>query len=203
MFTELVKYTTEPVRWEFKIDGIRVGNIGTPQLLDWRALRETIADKLTRVVPLIKNSEWERILQPLMKDARINEAPDDASVSGFIRDRLREFASKADLANKGEDKADRKALLRGLPVVQVIEGIRAVVWRGADFVNFLKRTKSEEIKGVNLFFAIKDIGVGHSRIRVPSAKSGEDNINVYFMPVKEVMKNQDVDAEPATFKSDL
>jgi len=202
-FTELSKYLTEPVRWEMKIDGRRIGNIGTPQLLDWRAMREIITDRLNKIVPMIKNNEWERILSPLMKEVRIVETPDDASVTGVMRDRLREFASKTDLMNKGEDKADRKALLRGLPVVQKLEGERSVVFRAQDFVNYLKRTKSEELKGVNLWFAVRDLGVGHTRIRVPGAATGENNINVWFLPMKEVLLSGEQDAEAPTYKSEL
>lgn len=201
VFTNLVKYMSEPIRWEFMIDGVRIGNVGTQQLLDWRSIREIVAERLTRVVPLIKPQEWERILHPLMQGARIVDTPDDASVGGVIREKLREFASKADLLNKGEDKDDRKALLRGLPVVQIMEGDRAVVFRGQDFINYLKRTKSEELKGVNLWFAVKDAGVGHSRIRIPGPDN--DNINVWYVPVKQVMMSLEHKAKAPKFESDL
>jgi hypothetical protein len=193
MFTDLCKYVTEPVRWEIKIDGRRVGNISTDDLLDWRAMRKMTAEKLTKVVPMIKNQEWERILAPLMKDARVIDAPDDASVAGVVRERLREYASKTDMMNPGEDTNDRKALLRGMPVVQKIRGERFVLFRAQDFVSYLKRTKSEELKGVNLWFAIKDLGVETMRIRVPGAAKGENNINVWGLPAKEALV-EDVDA---------
>lgn len=195
-FSDLVKYNSEPVRWEIKIDGVKVTGIQTEALLDWRAIRSLIADRLTKVVPLMKNMEWERILQPLMKEARIIDTPDDASIAGTIRERLREFASKTDLLNKGQDKEDRKALLRGLPVIQVMDGDRSVVFRSQDFVNYLKRTKSEELKGVALWLAVKELGVMHRRIRVGS----DNNINVWYLPVAAV---RGVDAEKPEYKSEL
>jgi hypothetical protein len=197
-FSDLVKYMTEPVRWEIKIDNVRVFNLGTPALLDWRMMRELIAERLTKIVPMIKAGEWERILQPLMAQARIVETPDDASVNGVVRDRLREFAAKTDLFSRGEDKEERKALLRGLPVVQVQDGERCVLFRGQDFVNYLKRTKSEELKGVNLWFAVKEIGVGHTRVRV----TGKENINVWYLPVSQVLHGGE-SAEPPKFVSEL
>lgn len=195
-FSELVKYMSEPIRWEMKIDGIRITNVMTPQLLDWRAMREMIADRLTRIAPMIKPQEWERILMPLMKEARIVEVPDEASINGVIRDRLREFAAKTDLISKGEDKEERKALLRGLPVIQRHDGERCVMFRANDFVNYLKRTKSEELKGVNLWFAIKELGVQHTRIR-----AGDENINVYYFPVSQVLNG--LTAEPPAFRSEI
>lgn len=184
-FGNLVKYLSEPVRWDVEIDAVRISNISTESLLDWRAIRQLVAERLTKVVPMIKNQEWERILAPMMKEARIVETPDDASVSGVIRSRLREFCSKTDLANRGESTDDRRALLRGLPVVQRISvdgtADRYVLFRGEDFVNYLKRTKSEELKGVNLWMAIKEITT-HTKVR-----AGDQNINVWTVPVAEVV----------------
>lgn len=183
-FGSLVKYASEPVRWDLEVDNVRITNIGTEDLLDWRAIRKLVAERLTKVIPLIKNQEWERILAPMMKEARIVETPDDASISGVIRARLREYAAKTDLTNKGENTADRVALLRGLPVVVAssIDGIkdRYVCFRGEDFVNYLKRTKSEELKGINLWMAVKEICM-HTKMR-----AGDQNINIWAVPVKEV-----------------
>lgn len=202
IFTDLTKYMTEPVRWDLKIDGTPIRNIKTVQLLDWRAMREMVADRLTKIVPMIKGQEWERILHPLMATARIIEAPDDASVSGFIRSRLIEFASKADLMNKGQDKNDRKALLRGLPVVQVLDGDRCVVFRAQDFVAFLKRTKSEELKGVDLYMACKQAGIGHTKFRIPDVKA-DANINVWYLPVKDVQQALGGEADAPTYRSEM
>lgn len=194
-FSDLVKYLSEPIRWEISIDGVKVVNLMTEQILEWRNLRTIIAERLTRVVPLIKNNEWERVLHPLMQNVRIVEAPDDASVAGVIRERLREFAHKTDLFSHGKDVEERKALLRGLPCVQVIDGERCVVFRAQDLVLYLKRTKSEELKGVNLWFAVKEVGVLHSKIRC-----GEHNINVWFLPVSSVVGPS---RERTEFKVDL
>jgi len=196
-FGGLTKYLSEPVRWDISVDGHVISNISTAQLLEWRIMRELIADHLTRIVPVIKPVEWERILGPLMAEARIVEAPDDASITGLIRERLREFASKTDLTRRGENIEDRKALIRGLPVVQFLDGERMVVFRGQDFVNYLKRTKSEELKGINLWFAVKKLGVQHNKMR-----AGDHNINVWYIPVSEIMKDK-AEVESPEFKTDL
>lgn len=194
-FADLTKYVTEPVRWEISIDGRKISNITTDDLLDWRAIRKMVADRLTRVVPMIKNQEWERILHPLMATARIIEAPDDASISGAMRDRLREFCAKADLMSKGQDPSERKVLLRGLPVVQDLDGERVIVFRGKDFQDFLKRTKGDELKGVNLWMAIKDMGTQTTKIRI-----GDQTINVWTLPLKQALRD---DADPLSFKSEM
>lgn len=178
-FSDVVKYLSEPIRWELQVDGKKISNISTAQLLDWKYMREMIADSLTRIVPMIKNQEWERILQPLIVQARMVDVPREASISGVVRARLAEFASKTDLTAGGTDMASRKSILRGMPCVVDIHGQREVAFRAQDFINYLKRTKSEELKGTNLWFAIRDSGVTHQRLRVDSKKS----INVWTMPI--------------------
>jgi hypothetical protein len=199
LFSEVTKFLTEPVRWSIKIDGQTVTNISTEQLLDWRWMRVMAAERLTKVVPLIKNQEWERLLQPLMREARIVDAPDDASVSGAMRERLREFAAKCDLVNDhGTDKEARKSLLRGLPCIQVVDSDRCVVFRGQDFIAYLKRTRSEELKGVNLWFAVKDMGVRQGKMRIK-----DQLVNVWHIPVNMVQQAADRLAEPETFESEI
>ncbi len=196
LFSDLTKYQTDPVRWEIKIDGRTLTNIETENLLDWRFMRTAIAEKLTRVVPMIKNQEWERILQPLMQEARIVEAPEDAGPAGFIRSRFRDFAAKARDLRGNKNINDRQALLRGLPIIQTIDRVRQVVFRQDDFVQFLKRTKSEELRGVNLYFAIRELGVQHTKMRV----SGDKSINVWYLPADEAALP---DSDLIEFKSEL
>jgi len=196
-FSDLVKYSTEPIRWEIMISGKRVSNLSTQQLLDWRIMREMVAERLMRVVPMIKAAEWERMLSPLMESVRLVDAPDDASVSGVIRMKLKEFAAKTDLMNKGQNIDDRKALLRGLPCVQDINGERCVVFRGQDFIAYLKRVKSEELKGTNLWFAVKDLGVVQGKMR-----AGDHNINVWNIPV-DVITQDWAEAEAPVFTSEI
>lgn len=197
VFGGLAKYMSEPVRWEMVIDGVRIYNISTPDLLDWRYIRQLVADRLTKIVPMIKTNEWERMLSQMMQEARIIETPDDASVNGVIRDRLREFASKADLLSHGESMEERKALLRGMPIVQKMDGERCVLFRGQDFVNYLKRTKSEELKGINLWMAVQNLGVNHRKVRIGIKES----CNVWYLPVHTV--TQDLAAEPVDFNTEL
>lgn len=199
-FGGLIKYLSEPVRWDLDIDGVRISNIPTDDLLDWRAIRKLVAERLTKVIPMIKAAEWDRMLAPMMKEARIVETPDDASVSGVIRARLREYAAKTDLTNRGENIAERSALLRGLPVVVscTVDGIkdRYVCFKGEDFVNYLKRTKSEELKGINLWMAVKET-VTHTKMR-----AGDQNINVWCIPVRQVTDHL-IPRGKAEFKSEL
>lgn len=70
-------------------------------------------------------------------------------------------------SDTGEDKEKRKGILNGSPVVQLSpEGEKWAYFKGTDFVAHLKRTKTEEMKGVNLWFVMKSIGVEQCRLRI-------------------------------------
>lgn len=166
--TDLVKYDTNPVRWEFTVEAVTI-MVSTEELFEWRILRLKLAERLMRMVPLIKNDKWQKILKVLMSTCRVEDAPEDASTEGVVKSQMINFIRKCDLSSDGLDILDRKALFRGIPVVQVDKDdpeVRYVYFRGEDFVQHLKRAKTEDLKGVNLWFAMKKLGVQHGRIRV-------------------------------------
>jgi hypothetical protein len=178
-FNHLRKVLTDPVRWILAVDGKDI-TISTTELMDFRRVRERIAEKLTRLVPPMKNDRWLVTLHPLMEVATMIEAPDEASTSGLVRAKLSEFIAKTDLNNDGKSIDDRKALYMGSPVVQEKDGGRVVYFRATDFVGFLKKSRSEELKGSNLWMALREAGVQHQKLR-----AGAGSIQVWFVPITE------------------
>lgn len=164
-FGPLKKYMTDPVRWVMAVDGKDV-LMSTVELMSFAKVREAVADSLTRLIPPMKNDQWQAQLHQLMESAELIEAPEEASTSGLIRSKLHEFVKRADLTSDGTDTKARDDLLHGSPVVQEKDGERYVMFRAMDFVDFLKKSKSEELKGTNLWMALRDAGVEHFRIRV-------------------------------------
>lgn len=164
-FSDLKKYQTDPVRWEISVNEVPV-IVSTPQLMRFNLMREVIAEHLHVVAPKLKDAQWGIILGELMPETQLIEVPDEASVGGLVRAKLADWLNKADLSSKGDNIADREALLRGVPVVQRIKRKKLVMFRGADFVDYLKKTRSEELKGPNLWMALKQAGVGHTRLRI-------------------------------------
>ena len=68
-----------------------------------------------------------------------------------------------------------------MPVIQELQnepGKRVVMFRGSDFISFLKRTRSEELRGTALWLAIRKMGVIHSRTRIKGKMA-----NVWVVPV--------------------
>jgi hypothetical protein len=122
------------------------------------------------------------------------EAPDEATMAGQIRVKLEEYCRKVDLNSPGTDIKERERMLRGQPCVQIENGEPVVMFRLEDFITYLKRIKYEELKGMNLWTAIKDcVTPTKRRIR-------EYNVRVVYIPVKEIT---DMKPEKQEFKSEL
>lgn len=191
-FDRLEKLMTEPVRWILHIDGESL-ILSTIELMDYRAVRRAVAERLTRIVAPMKNNKWEGLLGKLMIEAAEVEAPEEASTYGFLRTKLYDFLGRADLKATGGDESHRQALLLGNPVVQLMHGQRRAFFRGQDFVDYLKKHRSEEMKGTNLWVAMKRIGVDHTRIRVNGTPT-----SVWFVPLgdDDIINLNSADMEP-------
>lgn len=193
-FGPLEKYNTDPPRWCLHVDGSQV-TMTTEELMDYRRVRVSVAERMTRMLPPMKNEQWQVRLHKLMEDTIEHEAPEEASSAGFIGTKLHEFFQRTDLTSSGEDKSERDALLLGSPVVQIneTEGTRCVYFRGSDFVDFLKRNRAEELKGANLWMAMRKVGVKHARIRAAGKV-----IPVWYAPLDEddIIQLPDADLDP-------
>jgi len=178
-FQKLEKINTDPPRWVLHIDGFYL-NLTTVELMDYRRVREAVAERLTRLVPPMKNDRWQAKLHKLMEVCVELEAPEEASTTGFIGARLSEFFHRTDLSSDGTDRSERESLLLGSPVVQVNEttGVRCVYFRGSDFIDYLKKNRSEDLKGPNLWMALRKLDVEHARLRV-----GKQVLSVWYVPM--------------------
>ncbi len=176
-FTGLDKYDVDPVKWVLHVENHQI-TLSTLELMDYRAVRRAVADNLIRLIPSIKNDKWEMMLNGLMKNARVIAAPEDASTYGVIKAKLLEFLRKTDLSNEGVDISDRDKLMLGVPVVQQLNNQRVVYFRGNDFIDYLKKNRSEELKGSNMWMVLRKIGVLHSKLRVQDTP-----IPVWYIPI--------------------
>lgn len=180
-FTELIEYKSDPPRWGIHVNGRLISNIPTIVLRDPNAMGTLIFEQLKINIPKISQESWrKRILDPLVPGLRVIEVPKEASASGVIQAKFAEFVQKADLSSDGTNPDDRKALLRNIPVVQSIQGVRCVVFRGTAFSEFLKRNKAEVMTGMDLWTTLRrDCGADHDKIRIP----GNKVINVWYAPL--------------------
>lgn len=186
-FVSVVKYMTDPVKWGISIragggDGHAklVTNIPTDMLYNFEVLKNRITETLKMGVPSITKRNWEKIIIPLITNAHEYALPEDASQSGIIGGRLREFLDKAN-TNVTDMSKEREKILRGIPCVMEINSTLCLAFRAMDFVKYLKSVKSEEVKGPNLWFTLgilPDLPMSHAKISVKGKK-----LTVWFTPL--------------------
>jgi hypothetical protein len=182
-FTELIEYKSEPPRWGIHVNGTLIPNIPTIVLRDPALMGTLIFEVMKINIPKLSQDGWrKRVLDPLIPTLRTIEVPKEASASGIIAAKFNEFVQKADLTKDGTDIEERKALTRNIPVVQVINGQRCIVFRGTAFSEFLKRNKAEVMTGMDLWIALRrDCGADHDKMRIPGGKP----INIWYAPITE------------------
>ena len=180
-FTELIEYRSEPPRWGLHVNGHLIPNIPTVTLRDPALMGHLIFEQLKMNIPKMTQDSWrKRVLDPLVPNIRVIEVPKEASAAGVVVAKFAEFISKADLDSDGKNPDDRKALLRNIPVVQVVNGTRCIVFRGTAFAEFLKRNKAEVMTGMDLWTTLRrDCGADHDKMRIPGGKP----VNVWFAPI--------------------
>lgn len=196
-FTDLIEYQSDPPRWGLHVNGTLIANIPTIILRDPAAMGNLIFERIKINIPKISQESWRRrVLDPLVPNLRVVEVPKEASASGVIAAKFTEFVQKADLTSDGTNTEDRKALTRNIPIVQVVNGVRCVVFKGTAFSEFLKRNKAEVLHGMDLWIALRrDCGADHDKMRVPGGKV----INVWYAPITE---EHEVKIDEPVFRSE-
>jgi hypothetical protein len=184
-FVQLVKYDTVPPRWQLRTEDGRAVSVATPELMDWRRLRELIIETHHIVVAPRKNDDWQAELAVLMKTMQVKGAPIDASPMGVVKVKLFEFLNRADLLATGDDISKREMLLVGCPVVQAIEGGKWVLFRGTDFTDFLKKAKCDEHRHPLFWVWMKTMGVTTKRVQIGGAHR-----EVWAIQIKDEMSDK-------------
>lgn len=185
-FIDLMKYDSEPVRWAMKVGGLLIDNLSTDELMSYPSMCKRIMERLHVVLPPISNRKWQRdILGPLLMKIMVEDMPVEAGVSGRIMVRITEYLKKTDLTGDPKDKSRRQILDRGMPVLQDIKGSNYVVFRGVDFLKYLKEKKADEgLKGLDVYQILRRNQCRHAKLRAGAGAP----INVWMIAMDESLK---------------
>lgn len=170
-FSGLIKYrNADPVRFDLMVGDTdnqrKIEGLTIDELVKFDELRKAVMVKTHVVLPRLKANEWDTILRQLFEQVAVEDVPEDSTPEGMVKVRLFEFLRKADLKSEGDNAKDREALIRGVPVVQLYNEERVVMFRHVDFVAYLNKTKTDAIKNKDLWFrASRSMGVASTRVR--------------------------------------
>lgn len=190
-FHSLVKFhNADPIRFDLSVGdeetSRKIEGLTIDELVMFPELRKAVMARMHIVLPRLKADEWDKILKSLFDEVVLEAVPEDSTPEGQVRVRLHEFLRKADLTNEGTEAKDRERLLRGQPVVQLYRDERVVMFRHADFVGYLTKTRTDAIKNKDLWFrASRGMGVADTRLRI-----GKTVVPVWYLSVSEIEEQE-------------
>ena len=131
----LTKYNTNPPVWFLDIEGGGRLELGTEDLQIQARFQRRCMEILNTMPPAMNAPAWQALIQSLLDNATIVEAPREGSTKGQFEDLVEAFCT----TRPGKTRDD---LLRGRPVL--IDG--AYYFRLQDLLDFLERRKFKDLK---------------------------------------------------------
>jgi hypothetical protein len=160
-FGPIQKILTDPVRWVLYVDDKPV-TFATEEIMSFKKVRLTVTEVFTRIIPLMKDQDWQGILAGLMREAQVIEAPEDTTISGMIKEKVEDMMN-----NYALSKADSQDnVISGAPVVVKVDDIECVAIKGSALQDYLRRAQIREASGANLWVHLRNMGALKHRIIV-------------------------------------
>ncbi len=151
--SSLSKYASEPPLWFLDINGRRI-ELETDSLFNQAAFQKACVEKLNILPPTLKKSDWEGMLNELLKEMveteQISEASEDTSVTGRFMDLLEEFTTHMQQA------MDRDEILMGRPWLEPDDG--KCYFRMKDLETHLKRNNFIGMTAPKMAQRLRDLG---------------------------------------------
>ncbi len=151
LLTGLTKYDTQPPIWFIDIEGGGRLELGTGDLQNQAGFQRRCMDDLNVMPPAVGRKQWQVIIQTLMENVTVIEAPADASPRGQLIEHLDQFCTGKAAAR------DRDELLLGKPWLD--DGRH--YFRLKDLLTYLERQRFREIPTNRLTSILKDMGGEH------------------------------------------
>jgi len=165
--TSLTKFNTTPPMWFVtNEDGKRI-ELATEDLQNQGRFQRKCMEAINQMPPTMKTEAWQGVVQKLMENVVIIEAPKEASADGMFYEYLERFCTSRVSARTMDE------ILLGRPCTN--EGRH--FFRMMDLLDFMERQKFRELKGPKISMLLNDLG-GENKIHKVKGKS----INLWSIP---------------------
>jgi hypothetical protein len=162
IITSLTKFNTTPPIWFVDVEGGGRVELNTDDLQSQIRFQKRCIDTLNSMPPVMKNDAWQTMIQALLENVNVIEAPKDASPQGLLVEYIEKFCTQRAQAKS------RDEIILGKPYSEA-------GWhhfRMSDLLNYLERNKFRDFRqhqianiiktqcgGEHRFFNIKGKGV--------------------------------------------
>lgn len=167
VLTGLTKYDTQPPIWFVDVEGGGRLELTTEDLQNQGRFQKRCMDSLNMMPPIMKSTVWQIMIQNLLENVLIIEAPADASPRGMLFEYLEKFCTMKAQAR------DSDGLLIGKP--WTTDDYH--VFRMIDFIAYLERQRFYEFKSNKISSLIKEIGGTHDFINIKGK-----GVNIWQIP---------------------
>jgi hypothetical protein len=134
--SSLTKYNSSPPVWFVDVEGAGRLELSTEDLQQQERFQRRCMESLNIMPPVVKKNSWQTLIQKLLSDVTMIEAPVDASPVGQLIEYLEKFCtSRVQAQNKAE-------ILLGKPF---LEGGRHY-FKMSDFTAYLERQHFRDFK---------------------------------------------------------
>lgn len=147
----LTKFDTDPPIWFLDVDGGGRLELATDDLQIQKRFQKRCMECLNMMPTRIKDIDWAKMINDLMSECSIIDAPPDSSIAGQLMEHVHNFLSQRAIGDKRED------LGKGKPIR--IEDVS--YFRIADLVAYLDRHNFRDYKVNKISSVIKQNGAEH------------------------------------------
>lgn len=168
IFGGLKKIMTDPPKYLVEVNG-REMVLDHPTLFNFTAFQLACFAYNDLVIPDMKKVEWQAILKSKTDTMESIDAPEDVGPKAVVSGMLDEFTrvcERVDDVTGAPRYGNTEDVLRGIPVLVESEEGPMVLFRSTDFIAFLKRRRSEEAKGADLWVILRTLGCGYVKQRI-------------------------------------
>lgn len=107
--TSLSKLDSEPPLWFLDVEGRRI-ELNTSELQQQEKFQRVCMEQLNTMPPRMKAGDWAQLVNSLMSNLNVIEAPDDSTTAAAFEEELREFLTRTP-RDKNPGGLERSAVL--------------------------------------------------------------------------------------------
>jgi hypothetical protein len=162
----LIKIASEPPIWIIDVDGTRV-QLDTEDLMIQDRFRKVCLMAINKLPPVIKRSDWEKLIREKLETVEIVEAPLESSVATRVAQYATQYLTNTPPARTIDE------ILLGRPYYDTNGMIN---FRGNDLIRYLENN-GMKIEARKIWVALMEAGAEHGNIRLKSS-----NVQVWKLP---------------------
>lgn len=187
IITSLTKYDTSPPIWFADVEGGGRVELTTDDLQNQGRFQKRCIDTLNSMPPIMKNDAWQAMVQMLLENVSVVDAPEDASPQGLLLEYVEKFCTQRAQAKT------RDEILLGKPFLED----NTHYFRMSDLLAYLERNKFRDFKSNQVASILKNHLQGEPKFFKTKGKGINCwSIPEYYVDSKELELPQNLTVAP-------